>query len=269
MAVYSGTGSSLQVGKESSWGSAAAGAKDANMLSESIKLNANKTVEDTLIAAKAPSAKLIMGLDAAGDFSGILKPENAGYLLHLALGGTDSVGSGVPVASTYTHTIPLAAANGTLPSFTAIVDRRVSVKKYSGCKVASLKLEGAAGDYVRYTLSLLAKDESSGSLASLSALALKSFKTVNATLTVGGSAIAAKKVTLNLNNALQDVGQTYGSGLYKGEPIHGTREVTIDVELNYETAVDTLDSTNYQTDTVVASIVWVLESPSIITGTTP
>jgi hypothetical protein len=105
--------------------------------------------------------------------------------------------------------------------------------------------------------------------ADRSVLALKSFKTVNATLTVGGTAISAKKVTLNLNNALQDVGQTYGSALYKGEPIHGTREVTIDVELNYETAVDTIDSTNYQTDTVVASIVWVLESPSIITGTTP
>ena len=269
MAAYAGTGSSLQVGKESSWGSVAAGAKNANLLSESIKLNATKTVEDTLIAAKAPSAKLLMGLDVSGDFSGILKPENAGYLLHLALGGTDTVALDTPVAGARTHSIVAATAAGTLPSFTAIVDRRVSIKKYTGCKMSSFRLEGAAGDYVRYTASVMAKDEGTGTLASLSALALKSFKTVNATLTVGGSSTAAKKVTLNINNALADVGQTYGSGLYKGEPIHGTREITVDVEMNYETAVDTLDSTNFQTDTVVASIVWVLESPSMVTGTTP
>lgn len=269
MAYYTGTGSSAQVGKESGWGTPAAGAKNVNLLSESIKLNATKTVEDTLIAAKAPSAKLLMGLDVSGDFSGILKPENAGYLLHLALGGTDTVGTNTPVAGTYTHTIVAAAAGGALPSFTTIVDRRVSVKKYAGCKMSSFRLEGAAADYVRYTASIMAKDESSGSLASLSALALKSFKTVNATLTVGGASIAARKVTLNVNNALQDPGQVYGSGLYKEEPIHGTREITVDCELNYAAAVDTLDSTNYQTDTVVGTVIWVLESPSIITGTTP
>jgi hypothetical protein len=267
--AYTGTGASLQVGKEASWGSAAAGAKNANMLSESIKLNATKTVEDTLIAAKAPSAKLLMGLDVSGDFSGILKPENAGYLLHLALGGTDTVGTGVPVASAYTHTIVAQAAGTALPSFTTIVDRRVSIKKYSGCKMQSFRLEGAVADYVRYTASILAKDESSGSLAGLSALALKSFKTVTATLHIAGTEIAAKKVTLNIGNMLEDTGQTYGSGLYKGEPIHGTREITVDVELNYETVVDTIDATNYQTDTVAATVIWVLESPSMVVGTTP
>ena len=264
-----GTGSSLQIGKESSWASAAAGAKNANFLSESLKQNAMKTVEDTLIAGKAPSAKALMGLDVTGDFSGILKPENAGYILHLALGGTDTVAPDTPVAGARTHTIVAAAAGGTLPSFTAIVDRRVSVKKYTGCKMASFRLEGAAGDYVRYTASVMGKDESAGSLASLTALALKSFKTVNATLTVGGSAIAAKKVTLNINNALQDTGQSYGSGLYKTEPTHSTREITVAVELDHAAAVDTIDTTNYQTDAVVASIVWVLESPSFVTGTTP
>lgn len=266
--AYTGTGSSLQVGKESSWGSAAAGAKNGNMLSESIKLNATKTVEDTLIASKAPSARLVMALDASGDFSGILKPENAGYLLHLALGGTDTVATGTPAAGANTHSIVAATAAGTMPSFTTIVDRRVSIKKYTGCKINTFTIEGAAGDYVKYTASIMAKDESSGSLASLSALALKSFKTVNATLTTPSGTVAAKNVKLTINNALQDVGQTYGSGLYRGEPIHGTREITMDVDSNYETINDTIDTTNYQTDTVMATLVWVLESPSIITGTT-
>ena len=266
--AYAGTGSKLQIGKEAAWGTPVAGVKDANILSESIKLNARKEVEDTLIAAKAASGKLLMGLDVSGEFTGILKPENAGYLLHLALGGTDTVQAGVPVVNANTHTIVAAAANGAMPSFTVIVDRRVSIKKYSGCKMQSFRLEGAAGDYVRYTASILGKDEAVGTLAGI-ALALKSFKTVNATLTIGGTSISAKKVTLNIGNALQEVGQTYGTGLYKAEPIHGTREITIDVELNYETVVDTIDTANYQTDTVVASIVWTMESPSYVTGTTP
>lgn len=266
--AYSGTGSKVEIGKEAVYGTPVAGVKNANILSESIRLNANKTVEDTLVAAKTASGKLLMGLDVSGYFTGILKPENAGYLLHLALGGTDTVSLDTPVAGATTHQIVAAAANGTMPSFTTIVDRRVSIKKYSGCKMQSFKLEGAAGDYVRYTASILAKDEAAGTLAGI-ALALKSFKTVNATLTIGGTSISAKKVTLNIGNALQEVGQTYGTGLYKAEPIHGTREITIDVELNYETVVDTIDTANYQTDTVVGSVVWTMESPSYVTGTTP
>ena len=269
MTAYSGTGSSLQIGKESSWGSVAAGAKDVNMTSESLKANPDKKVEDSLVASKTGNSRLLMSIDSSGDFSGILKPEFAGYLLYLALGGTDTVGAGVPVASAYTHTIPLVAASGTLPSFTTLVDRRVSVKKYTGSKIDSLKLEGAAGDYVKYTATIKAKDEGTGTLASLSANALKSFKTVNATITLAGTTIAAKKVTVTIGNKLQETGQTYSSGLYKEEPIHGTRDIQVQVELNHAAVVDTISSTNLMTDVPLATVVWTLLSPSMVTGTTP
>ena len=267
--AYTGTGAALQIGKESAWGTAVTGTNNVNMLSESIKLNADKKTEDTLIASVAPANRLLMSLDVSGDFSGILKPEFAGRLLHLALGGTDTVATGSPVASANTHSIVAVGASGTLPSFTAIVDRRASVLKYSGCKIDSFSLEGAAADYVKYTASIKAKDQASGSLASLSAFSLRSFKTVNATLTMGGTTYAAKNVKLNIANKLEDVGQTYSTGLYKGEPIHTTREITVDVDLNYEAAVDTLATTNYETDTVLATVVWTLLSPSMVTGSTP
>ncbi len=142
------------------------------------------------------------------------------------------------------------------------------MKKYTGCKVDSFSLEGAAGDYVKFTVSVKAKDESTGSLASLSALALQSFKTVNATLTLGGTTYDSKSVKFNLKNNLQDVGQTYGSGLYNLEPIHGQREATVDIDLNYGSDTETLFDTNYVTDTKIASIVWTLKSPSVVTGST-
>lgn len=266
--AYTGTGASLQIGKESAWGTAVAGAKNANMTSESIKLSADKKTEDTLVASKNSSARLLMGLSVAGDISGIMKPEFAGYLLYLALGGTDTVTANSPVTGAYSHSIVAAAANGTLPSFTSIVDRRAAVKKYSGCKIDSFSLEGSVGDFLKYTATLKAKDESSGSLASLSALSLGSFRTVGASLTIGGTAYPVKKVTWKHSNKLSDVGQTYGSGLYNTEPVMGTREDEMDIELMHSADVDTISTTYGQTDTGV-TLVWTITSGSMITGSTP
>ena len=262
-----GSGAQLQIGKETTWGTAVAGAKIINFTSESIKVNADKKTEDTLIASTAPSGKDLMKLEVSGDFSGILRPEFAGYLLRLAFGGSDTKTDNSPVTGAYTHSIPLVGASGTLPSFTAIIDRKVAVKKYSGCKIDSFSLEGAAADYVKFTVSVKGKDEATGTLASLSALALQSFKTVGASLTIGGTTYDAKSVKFNLKNNLQDVGQTYSSGVYVLEPIHGQREATVDIDLNYDTSTETLFDTNYVTDTK-ASIVWTLKSPSVVTGST-
>ena len=262
-----GSGAQLQIGKETTWGTAVAGAKIINFTSESIKVNADKKTEDTLIASTAPSGKDLMKLEVSGDFSGILRPEFAGYLLRLAFGGSDTKTDNSPVTGAYTHSIPLVGASGTLPSFTAIIDRKVAVKKYSGCKIDSFSLEGAAADYVKFTVSVKGKDEATGTLASLSALALQSFKTVGASLTIGGTTYDAKSVKFNLKNNLQDVGQTYGSGVYVLEPIHGQREATVDIDLNYGSDTETLFDTNYVTDTK-ASIVWTLKSPSVVTGST-
>lgn len=209
-----------------------------------------------------------MGIKVEGDISGILRPEFAAYLIRQAFGGADTVTANSPVTGTYTHSIPLVGAAGTLPSTTVIVGRKAGVRKYTGCKVSSFKLEGAAGDYVKFTLSLKGKDESSGSLASLPALALQSFKTVGATITMGGISYDAKSVSLSLDNALEDNGPTYGSGLYMLEPVHGQRKATTEVEVNYDSGIETLIDTNLLTDTKLASIVWTLKSPSIITGST-
>lgn len=268
MAAYSGSGAKLQIGKELTYATAVAGAKDVNMTSESLKLNPVKQQEETLVASKSGAPRLLMSLDAGGDFSGILKPEFAGYLLYLALGGTDTKTDNSPVIGAYSHSIVAASAGAAFPSFTAIVDRRLSVRKYSGCKIDSFRLEGAAGDYVKYTATIKAKDESAGSLASITN-ALKSFKTINATITLGGTTVDAKKVTLTIANKQEEVGQTYTTGLYKEEPLHGIRDITVSVELNHSAIVDTIAAANLITDTPLATVVWTLYSPSMVTGTTP
>jgi len=239
MAV-TGSGATLQIGKESAWGTAAAGAKIIDFTSESIKLAPDKKVQDSLIASKAAPAKDLMGLLAQGDTAFVLRPEYAGFLFKAMLGGTDTVAAGSPVAGANTHTIPLADANGVLPSYTLIIDRKAAVKKYAGCKVSSWSLDAKVGDYVKGSISWMGKDESVGSLAALSPLALQAFKVVSATCTIGGTSYDVKSVSLKGDNKLEDVGQTFTSGLYHLEPIHGQRELTVDVEMNYDSAVETL-----------------------------
>ena len=266
--AYTGSGTTVQIGKETTWGTAVDGAKILSYTSETLKSAADRKIEESLIASTAPSGLDIMGIKVEGDVSGILKPEFAGYLIKLAFGGDDTVTQNSPVTGAHTHSIPLVSASDSLPSATIIVDRKGAVRKYTGCKVSTFKLDGAAGDYVKFTASFKGKDESTGSLADLSALALQSFKTVGATITLGGTSYDAKSVSYSLDNSIEDVGQTYGSGLYVNEPIHGQRKATIEVGVDYISGIETLIDTNLLTDTKIASIVWTLKSPSVVTGST-
>lgn len=267
MAV-TGIGTGVQIGKESTWGTSVAGAKIINFTSESIKATADKKTEDSLIASTSPSGKDLMGLRVAGDLSFILRPEFAGYLMKQAFGGTDTVTANSPVTGSYKHSIPLVGAAGVLPSATILIDRKVAVKKYSGCKIDNLSLDAVMGDYVKGTITIKGKDESTGVMASLAALTLQSFKCVGATLTMGGTSYDAKSVKFSLANKLEDVGQTYGSGLYSLEPVHAQREAKVDIEINYGTDIETLYDTYGVTDTKLATVVLDLKSPSFIIGTT-
>ena len=269
MAV-TGSGATLQIGKESTWGTAVAGTKIIDFTSESIKLAPDKKVQDSLIASKAAPAKDLMGLQVQGDTAFVLRPEYAGFLFKAMLGGADTVAANTPVTGAHTHTIPLADANGVLPSYTLIIDRKAAVKRYAGCKVSSWSLDAKVGDYVKGSISWMGKDESAGTLASLSPLALQAFKVVSATCTIGGGGTSydVKSVSLKGDNKLEDVGQTFASGLYHLEPVHGMRELTVDIEMNYNSAVETLHDNYSITGTVISSIVIVLKSPSIITEST-
>jgi len=143
MAV-TGSGATLQIGKESAWGTAVAGAKIIDFTSESIKLAPDKKVQDSLIASKAAPAKDLMGLLAQGDTAFVLRPEYAGFLFKAMLGGTDTVSANTPVTDAHTHTIPLADANGVLPSYTLIIDRKAAVRSQAGLLMPRLAIMSKA-----------------------------------------------------------------------------------------------------------------------------
>jgi hypothetical protein len=265
MAYQMGVGAKLAIGKETAWGTPVADTMLVNFISESLAPSVSKIEEENLLAAKAAAAYDLMGIKVAGDFSAILKPENAGFFFKSALGGTDTVVQNFgAVTGQMQHTIIAQTAAGVLPSYTVFVDRKQAIKKYSGCKVDSLKLAAKAGDYVRVTLSLKGKDEASGTVTTTVPPSKKAYKFIGGTLSLGATAMDITSVDLEVANSLDDGVQTNTSGLYATEPVHGKRKITLSCEVPYDTNSESIRNTNFLTETLLSTAVLHLESPEII-----
>lgn len=265
MPFSTGSGARVAIGKESAWGTPVADTMLMHFTSEGLAPEINKVEEESLLAAKAAAAYDLMGIKVSGDISGIVKPEMAGFLLKAALGGTDTVVQNQGgVTGQHQHTIELQTAAAALPSYTIMVDRKVAIKRYSGCRVESLKLSAKAGDYVRFTLAVKGKDESAGSIVTTTPPSRKAYKFIGATVTLGGTAFEATGIDLDIMNQLEEGPQTNLSGLYHTDPMHTKRKVTISIEKPYDAAAETLRDTNLLTEAVLATVVLHLESPEII-----
>jgi len=130
-------------------------------------------------------------------------------------------------------------------------------------------LDAKAGDYVKGSFTIKGKDESTGTTAVIAATTTKSFKCLGGSLVLGGTTYDINGATVKIANKLQDVPQTYASGLYNPEPIHGMREITLEFDIPYDSNIETLRDTNLTTEVALATAILTLQSPSMITGTTP
>lgn len=264
MAYNTGAGTKVAIGKESVWGTAVADTMLINFTSESMDSEATKTEEENLLAATSVAAYDLMGIKVAGDISAVLKPENAGFFMKAALGGTDTLTS---VTGQAVHTMAMQTAAAALPSYTIFVDRKQAIKKYSGCKVNVLKLIAKAGDYIRATLSFKGKDEATGTITSTAVPSLKAYKFIGGTVNAGGTALDVTSAELSYENQLEDGPQTNTSGLYASEHMHAKRKITVAIEMPFETNAEAIRNTNLLTETVLSSVVLHFESPAFIATT--
>ena len=143
-----------------------------------------KAIMITALLAASLSCFAAGTITVSGSISFILRPEGAGTVFLLALGGTDTVASGED--GKYTHTMHLCEVNDNLPGATIIVDRKAKVMKYAGCTVSALSLKCAAGDYVKATLDIQGVKEEAGTLnASLKSFTVPSYRCTAAVFTIG------------------------------------------------------------------------------------
>ena len=264
--MVTGQGTTVQIGKESSWGTGVTPTAAINYTSEGFKLVVDRTEEDSLLGAATSREMDIQKKSTTFDLSLLAKPENIGLLIGMALGeeaspSLVSQGSGV-----YAHAFtPLASSvNASLPKFTAVVDRHVAIKKYVGNKVDTMKISCKSGDYMRIDFSGRGKDEEAGSLASsLSIPALKAFRFAGGTVTFDGVEFGdITSVDFDYSNALDEGEQTTGSGYYGTENEPQKRAITISCETFYNNASETVREAKYKTESTVA-VVLKFNSPSL------
>jgi hypothetical protein len=260
MAFYTGTGTRLQAGKESSFAQAASPTTLVDLTSESIKVAVEKGDAGSLLGSKTASTRDLLAVTVEGSVSFILRPESAGLILHAALGGQDTCAQ-VETTEFYTHTIGLCDVNEALPSLTLAIDRKAAIKRYAGCTISALSLDCAAGDYVKGSMDLKGTTEETGTLdAQLKSFTIPSYRCTNATFTVNGTTFDIASASLKIDNALESAPRTYASGLYAGQPQHGKRGVTINFEIPYSAEVETLKS-SYLTSEDNASVQLTFSSP--------
>lgn len=238
MAFITGSGASLRIGKEESFGTAATPEALVDITSESISLSVEKGDSGSLLASKTAESRDLLSVTVDGSFSFILRPEGAALITHAALGGnerhTENAEDG-----TYTHEFTLCGPAETLPSLTLLVDRKASVKKYAGVTVSALTLECAAGDYVKGSIDLKGVKEESGERSSVPSLfTIPAYRCTAAVFRVGDEVFDISSATFKVDNTLEDAPRTYASGLYAGQPQHAKRIVTISFEIPYSGDVD-------------------------------
>ena len=236
MSFYTGVGTNLQFGKEASFGASAQATATVNLTSESIVESYEKGDEGSLLASKTATDKDVLGVSVGGSVSFVLRPEFAGLLFHGAMGGADAVTEAT--GGFYNHTINLCNVNEDLPSFTFKMDRKAKKAIYAGCTISTLQLDCAAGDYVKGSFDIVGTSEITGTFDEVSTYSIPSYRCVGATCNVDGSEFDISSATIKIDNGLVEAPKTFSSGLYKGQPQHGKRTVTVDFEIPYSRDLD-------------------------------
>lgn len=247
MGFLTGVGSTLQIGEESSFNASVTPTALVDLTSESMKVTVEKGDSQSLLASKTAMSRDLLSINVDGSISFILRPEFAGVLLHSTLGGQDTVTQTTDAC--YEHSMALADANVNLPSLTLVLDKKACVKRYSGCTISSLTLECAANDYVKGSIDIKGVREEPGMLESLPVFSIASYRCTSATFTLGNTILDISKATLKIDNSLEEAPKTYASGLYRGQPQHGMRHVTISFDIPYSAEVEALKSTYLTSET--------------------
>lgn len=268
MGIIQGSGSKLQIGLESVWGTKVAPTVNIGYTSESMKFIPNYKQEDTLVGAKTTGRMDLFGKKTEGDINLIVHPDTIGWLLWEHFGAE---GNAAVAGSAYTHafTHVAAGASTSLPHFTMVIDRIVSAYAFVSCKSDQMKLSAKVNDYLRATFSLRGYSEAASAIVTLSNSATKGLKFSHGAITVAGAAYA--EVTsfdlTDANNLENDLYVMNGSS-YMIEIEPNARGTTGQLEVLYSATTEGTRSSYFMTGNV-CSVVVTFTSDEMVGGTDP
>jgi hypothetical protein len=249
-----GINTALQIGKEADWGTKIAATQSLNFLGETFTTEPELLEEDTVIGNISAGAQDLVAINTKGGFDTILKPEDAVALFALAL-GLQATPTLVPTKTlAYKHVITPVDASTDIPSFTAVVDRKLQCKAYIGCQISNLEVSAKSKDYVRCKATTVCRAEEVGVRdVLLLSPTKKAFIFASGSVLIDNVAFAdITSMALTINPNITEGEQTLGSGLNKSQGGHGAREFTMSLETKYNSQSNTLIETKYKLGATVA-----------------
>lgn len=266
MAIIAGRDAKLQIGVETTWGTAVTPTAEVAFNSEDLRLNLGYISEDALVGAKTQGQMDIGSEKVEGGFQFIAKPDDYfGIILAAAL-GDEATAAQVDTSTAYDHVFtPLAGGtSSSLPKITAVIDRKTGVFEYSSCKINSLELNAQKGDYLRGTVAVIGYDEGSGSLETLTAPTTKAFKFSHGSITIDGTPYdEIEGVSFSYNNNLENDLQTLGSGANMAEIEPQAREISVSLEVLDSSDLSTMRDNKFKAG-ATADVVLTFESTETI-----
>lgn len=239
--MITGNNAKLQIGVESTYGTAVTTTQEIQFISESLRRNLNKKDEGVLTGGRATSKVATLSKSTGGNISILARPDDIGYLLGCLLGVEGTPAQISPSTTAYKHTFTAldVADDSRLPSLTAKIDRINDIFVYNGVKIDSISFSAQPEDFLKLDVSLFGQAEAgSGSLATLSPSTLKAFRFAWGSLSYNSGTIAdITSIKLNYNNNLVKNVQTTGSGYYFYEPDPAARDIQVELEALYNTDV--------------------------------
>jgi len=253
MPNFSGEDTKLQIGLETTWGTAVAPTVELDMIDEEFGGEIIVNTEPTLVGKATTGRSDVMGNKVPGGFTMLVKPDNIGLLLACAL-GTEAAPAGVGgTSSVYDHAFTLITGSAsTLPFFTAVVDKKADVRGYISNKIAQMSFNLPNNDYLSAQVSTVGRQEQADALESLSLSTLRAFNFNDLTVEIDDVVIdEVMSANVVINNNIEDDLFVADGSAYMIEVDRQRREVTIELEALYNDDIETLRTGKYQTATAV------------------
>lgn len=241
--------------------------------SADINPDGDKLIPDVEIGSGVDITDVHQGVyKISGDIESYVRPEAIGVLFYGLLGRYQASGELNAGQGNYLHNF-MPIVSGSLPylSFKRGISDNAHVFHDKDCKIDSFSLELNAGEFASAKFGIIGASDAIGAAGTPVYETAPLLVATKATITIGGSVVSSKKLSLEINNNLVDDDYRIGSR-FLGEIAEKRRELScsIDVVLNPASALyqksfyGAAASTEAGFDVYADSLDIVLDSPTKI-----
>lgn len=233
--AYSGFGSFVGFGAESTWGTAVSRTKFFRLLSSSLRRNVSKVKRETLYEGTGLVSRrsFVAQDDVGGSVSFEGTYEDMGLILHHAMWSSSTTG---PSGSDYTHTYILGATAPAGGLTIEIAQGTGSAIVYEGCRIAKIKMSVEAGGRCVVEIEIIGQTSGAPTSAGTPTFGTSEVEMEHhqfSQITWNSTAYDLRTFSLELDNKL-DRRQVLGTKLTADPKPSALRDVSMMVSSDYE-----------------------------------